>query len=253
MCAVCKKGRSGKVSVACCRTCVSRVLTHFFLSFFRAIFRVLEAIGSPSRNKFFNAYFSCILIVLAIFIFRTFISAFGAFFLAFCGHIFVILKIGEKNKSSLSFRCTLAFLSVLLWCTNAFKRVFSLAFSLSYHLNLPRLSLSSSAEKYVPHAEHDALCTHVDALEVWIQQVFAAQSLPLGVGQQTAFNGPGQGQGFNPRYNNTPKAQNPTPGQGLWPMQMPPLAGSQGHGQGQLSFSGHRSGSSGGGKTSFPR
>ncbi|KAJ7825612.1 hypothetical protein B0H13DRAFT_1918564, partial [Mycena leptocephala] len=62
--------------------------------------------------------------------------------------------------------------------------------------------------------------------------------------QKPTFNGPGQGQGFNPPYNNTPKAQNPTPGQGLRPMQMPPLTGSQGHGQGWLSFSGHRSGSS---------
>ncbi|KAJ7480457.1 hypothetical protein B0H11DRAFT_1915862 [Mycena galericulata] len=103
-----------------------------------------------------------------------------------------------------------------------------------------------TAEKYVPRAEHDALCTRVDALEVLNQQMFAAQSLPPGVGQQPVFNGPGQGQGFNPLYNNTPKAQNPTPGQGLWLMQMLPPAGSQGHGQGQLSFFGHGSGSSAG-------
>ncbi|KAJ7460364.1 hypothetical protein B0H11DRAFT_1923963 [Mycena galericulata] len=79
---------------------------------------------------------------------------------------------------------------------------------------------------------------------VWIQKAFAAQLLLLGVGQQPAFNGPGQGQGVNPPYNNMAKAQNPTPGQGLWPMQMPLLTGRQGHGQGQPSFSGHGSGSS---------
>ncbi|KAJ7725613.1 hypothetical protein B0H14DRAFT_3620542 [Mycena olivaceomarginata] len=56
----------------------------------------------------------------------------------------------------------------------------------------------------------------------------------------------GQGQGFNLPYNNTAKAQNLTPRQGLQPMQMPLLTDSQGHGQGQLSFSGHGSGSSAG-------
>ncbi|KAJ7878477.1 hypothetical protein B0H13DRAFT_2346540 [Mycena leptocephala] len=101
-----------------------------------------------------------------------------------------------------------------------------------------RRQVLSCTENYVPRTEHDALCMRVDALEVWIQQVFAAQSLPPGVGQQPAFNGPGQGQGFNSPYNNTPKAHNPTPGQGLQPMQMPLPAGSQGHGQG------HRSGRS---------
>ncbi|KAJ7864109.1 hypothetical protein B0H14DRAFT_3133792 [Mycena olivaceomarginata] len=104
--------------------------------------------------------------------------------------------------------------------------------------------IEPAAGKYVSRAEHDALCTRVDALELRIQQLFAAQSLPPGVGQRSVFNGPGQGQAFNPPYNNTPQAQNPTPGQGLRPMQMPLLAGSQRHGQGQLSFSGHRSGSS---------
>ncbi|KAJ7854809.1 hypothetical protein B0H14DRAFT_2755774 [Mycena olivaceomarginata] len=34
------------------------------------------------------------------------------------------------------------------------------------------------AEKYVPRMEHDALCARVDALEVWIKQVFAVQPLP---------------------------------------------------------------------------
>ncbi|KAJ7491656.1 hypothetical protein B0H11DRAFT_2399095 [Mycena galericulata] len=38
-----------------------------------------------------------------------------------------------------------------------------------------------AAEKYVPRAEHDALCARVDALEVWTKQVFAAQPLPSGV------------------------------------------------------------------------
>ncbi|KAJ7491623.1 hypothetical protein B0H11DRAFT_1911888 [Mycena galericulata] len=32
-------------------------------------------------------------------------------------------------------------------------------------------------EKYVPRAEHDALCARVNALEVWTKQVFSAQLL----------------------------------------------------------------------------
>ncbi|KAJ7939329.1 hypothetical protein B0H13DRAFT_1850634 [Mycena leptocephala] len=168
-----------------------------------------------------------------------------------------VCKKGKSGKVSMACCRTCPLVppraTILLWCTNAFKRVFSLAFSLSYHPNLPRLSLSSSAEHYVPRAEHDALCARVDALEVWIQQMFAAQSLPLGVGQQPAFNGSGQGQGFNLPYNNAPKAQNPTPGQGLRPMQMPQLASSQGHGQGQPSFSGHGSRSSAGGQNPFSK
>ncbi|KAJ7828161.1 hypothetical protein B0H14DRAFT_3466538 [Mycena olivaceomarginata] len=35
----------------------------------------------------------------------------------------------------------------------------------------------SCTEKYVPRAEHDALCARVNALEVWTKQVFAAQLL----------------------------------------------------------------------------
>ncbi|KAJ7868056.1 hypothetical protein B0H14DRAFT_2730347, partial [Mycena olivaceomarginata] len=35
-----------------------------------------------------------------------------------------------------------------------------------------------ATEKYVPRAEHDALCMRVDALEMWTKQVFAAQPLP---------------------------------------------------------------------------
>ncbi|KAJ7920030.1 hypothetical protein B0H13DRAFT_2319809 [Mycena leptocephala] len=102
------------------------------------------------------------------------------------------------------------------------------------------------ANQYIPRAEHDALCVRVDALKVWTQQVFATRPLPPGVGQQPTFKDLGQGQGFNLLYNNTAKAQNLTPGQGLRPMQMPPLAGGQGHRQGRLSFSGHGSGSSAG-------
>ncbi|KAJ7877114.1 hypothetical protein B0H14DRAFT_2567948 [Mycena olivaceomarginata] len=56
--------------------------------------------------------------------------------------------------------------------------------------------------------EHDALCARVDTFEVWIQQEFAAQLLLPDVGQQPAFNGPGQGQGFNLPDNNMAKAQN---------------------------------------------